>query len=93
MNEYLKELKILRTEITTLKNTISGLKKSNSAQFTVEFETDEDGNIKLDKDGYPIIKESTIGKFSKLIIDEFKPSLPINIISFLRHVPEKVMPL
>ena len=71
MNEYIKELKILRTEITTLKNAIGSLKKSNSAQFAVEFETDEDGNIKLDKDGYPIIKESTIGKFSKLIIDEF----------------------
>ena len=78
MNEYPKELKILRTEITTLKNTISGLKKSNSAQFAVEFETDEDGNIKLDKDGYPIIKESTIGKFSKLIINEFKKYLESN---------------
>lgn len=75
MNDYIKELKILRTEITSLRNVISSMKKSNSAQFTVEYETDEDGNIKFDEDGNPVIKQSTVGKFSKLIIDEFKKYL------------------
>lgn len=93
MNEYIKELKILRTEITAIKNSISSMKTINNKWFGVEYEyeRDEDGNIKSDEDGnpiikldeygYPIIKETGLGKYSKFLIDEFKKHF---LISYLR---------
>lgn len=95
MNEYIKELKILRTEITVIKNLINSSRTLNSRQFNVEYEyeveLDEDGNpkldekgnvilkldkdgkpiLKLDENGYPIVKD-TSGKFTNFIVDKFK---------------------
>lgn len=95
MNEYIKELKILRTEITVIKNLINSSRTLNSRQFNVEYEyeieLDEDGNpkldekgnvilkldkdgkpiLKLDENGYPIVKD-TSGKFTNFIVNKFK---------------------
>lgn len=71
-SKYLDEIKILRGEITLLKNIVNKNGKASSASSRVSYKKDEEGNIITDSRGNPVVNEAKLNSSSALLLETFK---------------------